>query len=116
MVIAYPDVETKPKVTFTDIPLGPEYKTYEFADDGSGSDLTDPWMVLLHNDSVNEFAYVVECIQKVVDMLTNQQAFAIVSEAHDKGVATVGAWGKEKAEGYCDAIVAFGIVATVEHD
>ena len=120
MVVAFPDVETevKPEVPWRDYPLAPVFapskETTPFLWDPSG--LHDPWMVLLHNDDHNTFAYVAECIQKVVDTLTNQQAFAIVSEAHYKGVATVGAWGKEKAEGYCDAIVALGIVTTVEHD
>ena len=47
------------------------------------------YKVLLHNDPVNSMEYVVMTLQQVVPQLSEQDAMAVMLEAHNTGVGLV---------------------------
>lgn len=101
------------------------------------------YKVLLHNDAVNKREYVVQVLLKarpasqqpacavprarlahrgppralqVVDGMTLERAYDIMSEAHQYGLALVVITVQEEAESICDSLRNNGLVATVEPD
>ena len=47
------------------------------------------YKVLLHNDPVNTMEYVVNTLRQVVPQLSEQDAMAVMMEAHNTGVGLV---------------------------
>ena len=101
------------------------------------------YKVLLHNDAVNKREYVVQVLLKarvappapprrstprsrprarrpaaaqVVEGMTLERAYDIMSEAHEYGLALVLITVQEEAENICDSLRNNGLVATVEPD
>jgi ATP-dependent Clp protease adaptor protein ClpS len=100
------------------------------------------YRVLLHNDAVNKREYVVQVLLKVcpcgatslasllyhanrtrrpnalqvVEGMTLERAYDIMSEAHEYGLALVLITVQEEAENICDSLRNNGLVATVEPD
>ena len=98
------------------------------------------YRVLLHNDAVNKREYVVQVLLKaraawrhrprpaaparpahaagaqVVEGMTLERAYDIMSEAHEYGLALVLVTVQEEAESICDSLRNNGLVATVEPD
>ena len=72
------------------------------------------YKVLLHNDPVNSMEYVVETLRQVVPSLSEQDAIAVMLEAHNTGVGLVIVCDLEPAEFYCETLKAKGLTSTIE--
>jgi ATP-dependent Clp protease adaptor protein ClpS len=72
------------------------------------------YRVLLHNDPVNSMEYVVMTLRQVVPSLSEQDAIAVMLEAHNTGVGLVIVCDIEPAEFYCETLKAKGLTSTIE--
>ncbi len=72
------------------------------------------YKVLLHNDPVNSMEYVVNTLRQVVPSLSEQDAIAVMLEAHNTGVGLVIVCDLEPAEFYCETLKAKGLTSTIE--
>jgi ATP-dependent Clp protease adaptor protein ClpS len=72
------------------------------------------YKVLLHNDPVNTMEYVVTTLRQVVPSLSEQDAMAVMLEAHNTGVGLVIVCDIEPAEFYCETLKAKGLSSTIE--
>ena len=72
------------------------------------------YRVLLHNDPVNTMEYVVMTLRQVVPSLSEQDAIAVMLEAHNTGVGLVIVCDIEPAEFYCETLRAKGLSSTIE--
>ena len=72
------------------------------------------YKVLLHNDPVNTMEYVVTTLRQVVPSLSEQDAIAVMLEAHNTGVGLVIVCDIEPAEFYCETLKAKGLSSTIE--
>jgi ATP-dependent Clp protease adaptor protein ClpS len=72
------------------------------------------YKVLLHNDPVNTMEYVVTTLRQVVPSLSEQDAMAVMLEAHNTGVGLVIVCDIEPAEFYCESLKAKGLTSTIE--
>ncbi|TGG83864.1 MAG: ATP-dependent Clp protease adapter ClpS [Aphanocapsa feldmannii 277cV] len=72
------------------------------------------YRVLLHNDPVNTMEYVVESLRQVVPQLSEQDAIAVMVEAHNTGVGLVIVCDIEPAEFYCEQLKTKGLTSSIE--
>ena len=72
------------------------------------------YKVLLHNDPVNTMEYVVNTLRQVVPQLSEQDALAVMLEAHNTGVGLVIVCDLEPAEFYCETLNSKGLTSTIE--
>ena len=72
------------------------------------------YKVLLHNDPVNSMEYVVTTLRQVVPSLSEQDAIAVMLEAHNTGVGLVIVCDLEPAEFYCETLKGKGLTSTIE--
>ena len=72
------------------------------------------YKVLLHNDPVNTMEYVVTTLRQVVPSLSEQDAIAVMMEAHNTGVGLVIVCDIEPAEFYSETLKAKGLTSTIE--
>jgi ATP-dependent Clp protease adaptor protein ClpS len=72
------------------------------------------YKVLLHNDPVNSMEYVVNTLRQVVPSLSEQDAIAVMLEAHNTGVGLVIVCDLEPAEFYSETLKAKGLTSTIE--
>ena len=72
------------------------------------------YRVLLHNDPVNTMEYVVMTLRQVVPSLSEQDAIAVMLEAHNTGVGLVIVCDLEPAEFYCETLTATGLRRSLE--
>jgi ATP-dependent Clp protease adaptor protein ClpS len=72
------------------------------------------YKVLLHNDPVNTMEYVVGTLRQVVPSLSEQDAIAVMMEAHNTGVGLVIVCDIEPAEFYSETLKAKGLTSTIE--
>ena len=72
------------------------------------------YRVLLHNDPVNSMEYVVNTLRQVVPSLSEQDAIAVMLEAHNTGVGLVIVCDLEPAEFYSETLKAKGLTSTIE--
>ena len=72
------------------------------------------YRVLLHNDPVNSMEYVVTSLREVVPSLSEQDAMAVMLEAHNSGVGLVVVCDIEPAQFYCESLKAKGLTSTIE--
>ena len=72
------------------------------------------YKVLLHNDPVNTMEYVVTTLRQVVPSLSEQDAIAVMLEAHNTGVGLVIVCDIEPAEFYSESLKAKGLTSTIE--
>ncbi len=72
------------------------------------------YRVLLHNDPVNTMEYVVMTLRQVVPSLSEQDAIAVMLEAHNTGVGLVIVCDIEPAEFYSESLKAKGLSSTIE--
>jgi ATP-dependent Clp protease adaptor protein ClpS len=72
------------------------------------------YKVLLHNDPVNSMEYVVTTLRQVVPSLSEQDAIAVMLEAHNTGIGLVIVCDIEPAEFYCETLKAKGLSSTIE--
>ena len=78
------------------------------------SETLPPYVVVLHDDDVNEMGHVVRALLASVPELDAERATAIMLEAHLRGSAEVIACPLERAELYRDRLESFGLTATIE--
>ncbi len=72
------------------------------------------YKVLLHNDPVNTMEYVVNTLRQVVPQLSEQDALAVMLEAHNSGVGLVIVCDIEPAEFYCETLKSKGLTSSIE--
>jgi len=72
------------------------------------------YRVLLHNDPVNTMEYVVMTLRQVVPSLSEQDAIAVMLEAHNTGMGLVIVCDIEPAEFYCETLKSKGLSSTIE--
>jgi ATP-dependent Clp protease adapter protein ClpS len=71
------------------------------------------WRVVLHNDEVHTFNYVIRSLQKVMGTLDKKKAFDICTVTHGQGQATVTSCWKEQAMKYCLGLQRQGLTASI---
>ena len=74
------------------------------------------WRVVLHNDEVHTFNYVIRSLQKVMGTLDKKKAFDICTVTHGQGQATVETCWKEQAMKYCLGLQRQGLTASIAPD
>ncbi len=74
------------------------------------------YKVLLHNDPVNTMDYVVTALRQVVPQLSEQDAMAVMLEAHNTGVGLVIVCDLEPAEFYSESLKAKGLTSSIEKE
>ena len=74
------------------------------------------YKVLLHNDPVNSMEYVTITLREVVPQLSEQDAIAIMLEAHNTGVGLVIVCDLEPAEFYSESLKSKGISSSIEKE
>ena len=74
------------------------------------------WRVVLHNDEVHTFNYVIRSLQKVMGTLDKKKAFDICTVTHGQGQATVDTCWKEQAMKYCLGLQRQGLTASIAPD
>ncbi|CAM9712962.1 unnamed protein product [Choristocarpus tenellus] len=78
----------------------------------SSSRPEDKYKVVLFNDNGNTREYVSRSLVQVVGM-PEEQAFAIMQQAHKNGMATVGIWHQEMADAYSSSLKQRGLVSDI---
>ena len=74
------------------------------------------YKVLLHNDPVNSMEYVTISLREVVPQLSEQDAIAIMLEAHNTGVGLVIVCDLAPAEFYSESLKSKGISSSIEKE
>ena len=74
------------------------------------------YKVLLHNDPVNSMEYVTNSLREVVPQLSEQDAIAIMLEAHNNGIGLVIVCDLEPAEFYSESLKSKGISSSIEKE
>ena len=74
------------------------------------------YKVLLHNDPVNSMEYVTVTLREVVPQLSEQDAIAIMLEAHNNGIGLVIVCDLEPAEFYSESLKSKGISSSIEKE
>ena len=74
------------------------------------------YRVLLHNDPINSMEYVVSSLREVVPQLSEQDAIAVMLEAHNTGVGLVIVCDLEPAEFYSESLKSKGLTSTIEQE
>ena len=74
------------------------------------------YKVLLHNDPVNSMEYVTVALREVVPQLSEQDAVAIMLEAHNNGIGLVIVCDLEPAEFYSESLKSKGITSSIEKE
>jgi ATP-dependent Clp protease adapter protein ClpS len=74
------------------------------------------WRVVLHNDEVHTFNYVIRSLCKVVGLLDRKAAFEICVQTHGIGKATVTKTWKKQAEQFCLGLQRQGLTVSISPD
>jgi ATP-dependent Clp protease adaptor protein ClpS len=74
------------------------------------------YRVLLFNDENNTREYVIEVLMKYIPDMSADMAKEITARAHNTGMAIVGIWMYELAEGYMDILRSNGLKSDIEAD
>lgn len=72
------------------------------------------YKVLIFNDETHSKDFVTRVLLKVIPGLTQEAAWNIMNEAHNRGRAIVGIWIFEISEGYCDMLRNNGLRSDIE--
>lgn len=72
-----------------------------------------PYKVLLHNDDVSTFDYVIQSIVRLTT-LNQQEALLRTIEAHEQGVSLLVTTHRERAELYCEQFASLNISVSME--
>lgn len=72
------------------------------------------YRVLLFNDENNTREYVIEVLMKYIPGMSPEMAKEITARAHNTGMAIVGVWMYELAEGYSDILKSQGLRSDIE--
>ena len=71
------------------------------------------WKVLLHNDDINTFDFVIDTVV-MLTTLRQQEAKGVMHEAHYTGVALLLTTHQERAELYQQQFASRGMTVTIE--
>ena len=74
------------------------------------------WRVVLHNDEVHTFNYVIRSLCKVVGTLDRKASFEICVQTHGVGKATVTKTWKKQAEQFCLGLQRQGLTVSISPD
>lgn len=74
------------------------------------------WRVILHNDEVHTFNYVIRSLCKVVGTLDRKASFEICVQTHGIGKATVTKTWKKQAEQFCLGLQRQGLTVSISPD
>ena len=74
-----------------------------------------PWVVLVWNDPVNTFDYVIFVFQKVFGY-SRAKASRLTDQVHFEGKSAVANGSREQCEGYVARLHAYGLWATMQKD
>ena len=74
------------------------------------------WRVVLHNDEVHTFNYVIRSLSKVIGTLDKKASFEICVETHGVGKATVTKSWKKQAEQFCLGLQRQGLTVSISPD
>jgi ATP-dependent Clp protease adapter protein ClpS len=74
------------------------------------------WRVVLHNDEVHTFNYVIRSLCKVIGTLDRKAAFEICVQTHGIGKATVTKTWKKQAEQFCLGLQRQGLTVSISPD
>ena len=74
------------------------------------------WRVILHNDEVHTFNYVVDALTKILPEYNKKKAFDLCVVVHGSGKGTVTAVWKDKAEQYCMGLQRHGLTVSIAPD
>jgi len=73
----------------------------------------EQWRVVLHNDEVHTFNYVIQSLCKVIGTLDRKRAFDICVLTHGTGKATITKSWKAQAMKYCLGMQRQGLTASI---
>ena len=76
----------------------------------------EEWRVILHNDEVHTFHYVVRSLTKVISTLDRKAAFEVCVQTHGTGKATITTAWKKLAEQYCLGLQRQGLTVSIAPD
>jgi ATP-dependent Clp protease adapter protein ClpS len=74
------------------------------------------YRVLLHNDEVHTFQYVVRALTKVIGILDRKAAFEICVETHGRGKAVITKTWKKQAMQFCMGLQRQGLTVSITPD
>ena len=74
------------------------------------------WRVVLHNDEVHTFNYVIRSLCKVIGTLDRKAAFEICVQTHGIGKATITKTWKKQAEQFCLGLQRQGLTVSISPD
>mmetsp|Transcript_21894 Transcript_21894/g.45685 ORF Transcript_21894/g.45685 Transcript_21894/m.45685 type:complete len:175 (-) Transcript_21894:126-650(-) len=74
------------------------------------------WRVVLHNDEVHTFNYVIRSLTKVIGTLDRKAAFEICVQTHGVGKATITKSWKKQAEQFCLGLQRQGLTVSISPD
>mmetsp|Transcript_5322 Transcript_5322/g.6831 ORF Transcript_5322/g.6831 Transcript_5322/m.6831 type:complete len:184 (-) Transcript_5322:503-1054(-) len=75
--------------------------------------IEEQWRVVLHNDEVHTFNYVIQSLCKIIGTLDRKRAFDICVLTHGTGKATITKTWKEQAMKYCLGMQRQGLTASI---
>jgi len=73
----------------------------------------EQWRVVLHNDEVHTFNYVIQSLCKVIGTVDRKRAFDICVLTHGSGKATITQTWKDQAMKYCFGLQRQGLTASI---
>jgi ATP-dependent Clp protease adapter protein ClpS len=76
----------------------------------------EEWRVVLHNDEVHTFNYVIRSLCKVIGTLDRKAAFEICVQTHGIGKATITKTWKKQAEQFCLGLQRQGLTVSISPD
>lgn len=76
-------------------------------------EIEEQWRVVLHNDEVHTFNYVIQSLCKVIGTLDRKRAFDICVLTHGSGKATITKTWKDQAMKYCLGMQRQGLTASI---
>lgn len=74
------------------------------------------WRVVLHNDEVHTFQYVVRALTKCIGTLDRKAAFEVCAQTHGIGKATVTKTWKKQAQQFCMGLQRQGLTVSIAPD
>lgn len=74
------------------------------------------WRVVLHNDEVHTFQYVIRSLTKIIGTLDRKAAFEICVQTHGIGKATITKTWKKQAEQFCLGLQRQGLTVSIAPD
>jgi len=72
-----------------------------------------PWAVIVHNDNINTFDFVIRCLREIARLEMNM-AVTKTNEIHHEGASQVTHTHREHAELICERLQGRGLTVTVE--